>query len=83
MSHSPIGQPPPGTDLAADHPLNISPVIATYVIAVVVVGLRFYTRFQVQGVRVLADDWIIVLALVCGHCKKKNKRGESVSDRYV
>ena len=67
MSHSPIGQPPPGTDLSADHPLNISSVIATYALAVVVVGLRFYTRFRVQGVRILADDWMIVLALVCGH----------------
>lgn len=67
MSHSPIGQPPPGTDLSADHPLNTSPVIATYAIAVIAVGLRFYTRCRVQGVRILADDVLIVLALVCGH----------------
>ncbi|KAL2698842.1 hypothetical protein AAEP93_010230 [Penicillium crustosum] len=65
MSHSPIGQPPPGTDLSADHPLDISGVIVTYAIAVLVVGLRFYTRFKVQGVRILADDWMIVLALLC------------------
>lgn len=66
MSHSPIGPPPPGTDLSADHPLDIGAVIATYTIAVIVVGLRFYTRFKVQGVRILADDWMIVLALVRG-----------------
>lgn len=66
MSHNPLGEPPPGTDLSANHgSLNIDPVIATYALAVTAVGLRFYTRVRVQAVRIAADDWMIVAALVC------------------
>ncbi|KGO38802.1 Transcription factor, fungi [Penicillium expansum] len=60
-----LDEPPSKTDVSANHgPLQIGPVIATYVIAVIVVLLRFYTRFQVQSVRILADDWMIVVALI-------------------
>ncbi|CAG8893019.1 unnamed protein product [Penicillium egyptiacum] len=65
MSLSPLGEAPVGTDLSADHgSLEIGPVIATYVLAVITVGLRFYTRLRVQGQRIAADDWMIVGALL-------------------
>ncbi|CAI7652865.1 unnamed protein product [Penicillium palitans] len=65
MSLSPFGKPPPGTDLNASHgTLNYAPAVATYSLAVIAVGLRFYTRFRVQTVKVGADDWVIVAALL-------------------
>ncbi|KAG0153276.1 hypothetical protein PDIDSM_5126 [Penicillium digitatum] len=60
-----LGEPPPGIDLYADRgPVKIAPVIATYVIAVIAVGLRFYSRVRVQAVRIAADDWLIAAALL-------------------
>ncbi|KAJ6156755.1 hypothetical protein N7497_005640 [Penicillium chrysogenum] len=65
MSLSPLGEAPVGTDLSADHgSLEKGPVIATYILAVLAVGLRFYTRLRVQGQRIAADDWMIVGALL-------------------
>ncbi|KAJ5592388.1 hypothetical protein N7537_009292 [Penicillium hordei] len=65
MSLSPLGEPPAGTNLNADHgKLNYAPVIATYSLAVITVGLRFYTRFRVQTVKIGADDWVIAAALL-------------------
>jgi predicted secreted protein len=67
MALSPFGEPPPGTDLSADHGTrNNAAVITTFVLAAIAVGLRFYTRFRVQIVQVAADDWMIVAAFVCG-----------------
>ncbi|KAJ5374129.1 hypothetical protein N7517_006135 [Penicillium concentricum] len=68
MSLSPFGEPPPGTDLSADHGLrNNTAVITTFVLATIAVGLRFYTRYQIQSVRIAADDWMIVGAFVSCH----------------
>ncbi|OQE39179.1 hypothetical protein PENCOP_c007G05044 [Penicillium coprophilum] len=65
MSLSPFGEPPPGTDLSADHgSRNNAAVITTFVLATIAVGLRFYTRYRVQSVRVAADDWMIVGAFL-------------------
>ncbi|CAI7641208.1 unnamed protein product [Penicillium discolor] len=65
MSLSPLGDPPAGTNLNADHGrLKYAPAIATYSLAVITVGLRFYTRFRVQTVKIGADDWVIVAALL-------------------
>ncbi|KAJ5824021.1 hypothetical protein N7447_006361 [Penicillium robsamsonii] len=70
MSLSPFGEPPPGTDLSADHGArNNAAVITTFVLATIAVGLRFYTRYRVQSVQIAADDWMIVGAFVC--CLKK------------
>ncbi|KXG53583.1 uncharacterized protein PGRI_006330 [Penicillium griseofulvum] len=65
MALSPFGEPPPGTDLSADHGLrNNAAVITTFILAAIAVGLRFYTRFRVQIVQVAADDWMIVAAFL-------------------
>lgn len=92
MSLSPLGEPPAGTNLNAYHgSLNYAPAIATYSLAVIAVGLRFYTRFRMQTVKIGADDWVIVAALVCCHRikKKKKKKGSNlptmtyISNKYI
>lgn len=81
MSLSPLGEAPVGTDLSADHgSLEKGPVIATYILAVLAVGLRFYTRLRVQGQRIAADDWMIVGALVC--CRKRGKEKGTFNDDF-
>lgn len=81
MSLSPLGDPPAGTNLNADHGrLKYAPAIATYSLAVITVGLRFYTRFRVQTVKIGADDWVIVAALVCCHRIRKKERKKSANN---
>ncbi|KAJ5223155.1 integral membrane protein PTH11-like protein [Penicillium citrinum] len=65
MSTSVFGEPPPGTDLSANHTSNNNAaVIITYIIAAIAVALRFYTRWQVRRVSIAADDWMSLAALV-------------------
>ncbi|CAI7630001.1 unnamed protein product [Penicillium glandicola] len=60
-----FGEAPSGTDLSASRgSLNYAPAVATYAVAVLSVALRFYTRFRVQGVRIAADDLMIVAGLL-------------------
>lgn len=65
MSASVFGEPPPGTDLSANHTgNNNAAVIVTYIIAAIAVALRFYTRSRVRRVSIASDDWLSLAALV-------------------
>ena len=57
--------PPPGLNLAETQVPRILGVnIATYVLAVIAVSLRFVSRRLVRSY-LWWDDWLMVLALVC------------------
>lgn len=63
MPESVFGESPAGIDISADnHKRNNAAVITTYVLAVVFVALRFYTRFQVQEMQAASEDWMILAA---------------------
>lgn len=62
---SPFGPVPPNIDLTEDRAQESNAtVIALYVLAFVAVGLRFLARMKAQSVKVGADDYMIVAALV-------------------
>ena len=63
MPESVFGESPAGIDISADnHKRNNAAVITTYVLAVVFVALRFYTRFQMQEMQAASEDWMILAA---------------------
>ncbi|OJJ42185.1 hypothetical protein ASPZODRAFT_77553 [Penicilliopsis zonata CBS 506.65] len=62
---SPFGDAPAGTDLTANRRLqDNAAVTATYIMAVLAIALRFYTRFRVQQAALAADDWTILVSLL-------------------
>lgn len=62
---SPFGDPPPGIDLYDSHTArNNAVTISLTVLATVAVVLRLVARAKVQKIRLEADDWFIVAALV-------------------
>lgn len=62
---SPFGEPPPDIDLKENHtPRNHATVLTVYIFAIVAVALRITARLKVQQANVLADDWLICIALV-------------------
>ncbi|EDP55402.1 integral membrane protein Pth11-like, putative [Aspergillus fumigatus A1163] len=62
---SPFGEPPPDIDLKENHtPRNHATVLTVYILAIVAVALRITARLKVQQANVLADDWLICIALV-------------------
>ncbi|PWY77000.1 hypothetical protein BO70DRAFT_295136 [Aspergillus heteromorphus CBS 117.55] len=65
MSSNIFGQPPSGTDLAADRRgVNNAAVTSAYIIAACAIGLRFLARARVQRSAFAADDWIILASLL-------------------
>ena len=68
MSSSIFGEPPPGTDLTASRrAVNNAAVITTYILAAGAIALRYLARARVQQAAIAADDWTILVALVCAH----------------
>ncbi|GFF55517.1 hypothetical protein CNMCM6936_005640 [Aspergillus lentulus] len=62
---SPFGEPSPGINLKENHtPKNNATVIALYILAIIAIALRITARLKVQHANVLADDWLIGLALI-------------------
>ncbi|KAH2640469.1 hypothetical protein KXW54_006431 [Aspergillus fumigatus] len=62
---SPFGEPPPDIDLKENHtPRNHATVLTVYILAIVAVALRITARLKVQQANVLADDWLICIALI-------------------
>ncbi|RHZ54473.1 hypothetical protein CDV55_100836 [Aspergillus turcosus] len=62
---SPFGGPPRGIDLKENHtPRNNATVIALYILAIIAIALRIAARLKVQHANVLADDWLIGVALI-------------------
>ncbi|EAW07002.1 putative integral membrane protein Pth11-like [Aspergillus clavatus NRRL 1] len=61
----PFGEPPPGVDLGGNRtPRNNATVISLYILAAVAIALRIAARLKVQNAQVLADDWLIIAALI-------------------
>jgi hypothetical protein len=62
---SPFGEPSPGINLKENHtPRNNATVIALHILAIIAIALRITARLKVQHANVLADDWLIGVALV-------------------
>lgn len=60
-----FGPPPPGIDLAESQQTAISVVaIVCTAIAAIALGLRLWAR-NLQSFGMMADDWLMVVALVC------------------
>ncbi|OAX79203.1 hypothetical protein ACJ72_06481 [Emergomyces africanus] len=64
-----LGQAPPGIDLTENRNREFNASIATvYGLAVLAVGLRFFTRFKVQSFAIKVDDWLILVSLLSVTC---------------
>lgn len=60
-----FGSPPPGIDLHENQtPKNNAAVIATLIVAVVSVLLRFFTKFQIRTLKLEVDDLLIIGSIV-------------------
>lgn len=60
-----FGPPPPGLDLAESQEMAITVVaIVCTIVATIALGLRIWAR-SLQSFGMKADDWLMVVALVC------------------
>ena len=84
MDPSAIPQLPPPTYLASDS--RTASVISAAIIPVVsstaFVALRLYTRLFILKSRLMASDWVIILACVCAICYAAGFAGGDTEPQY-